>query len=112
METHAGLASAMRPVQPRAYDETRDFLTLNTWLYTTTEYFRLLQKSSPTGITDLQKIRYASRLLPGTAATWWYTLMQMGRKFDNWKEFEQAVRQEFMPEDHEHCAHEKLRNIS
>lgn len=71
MKTHVGLALAKRPVQPGAYDGTRDFLAVNTWLYATTEYFELLQESSSTDITELHRVRYASRLLTSTAAAWW-----------------------------------------
>lgn len=111
MEIHAGLELAMRPVQPGMYDGTPDFLTVNTWLYNTTEYFGLLQESSSTGTTKLQRIRYASRQLTDSAAVWWYTLMKTGRKIDRWEEFEQAVRREFIPGDHERRAWEKLWNI-
>lgn len=101
----------MRPLKPDTCDGTREFLRVNNWLYTTNDYFTLIQESVKTRITDKKRVRYAAKLLTGTEATWWLNIMQMGRIVDTWSDFEQAVPKRFIPEDHERRAREKLRII-
>ena len=51
-------------------------------------------------------------LLKGTAASWWYVLVQSQLIPATWKEFKTAVRAEFVPQDSIRRAGDKLRKLS
>ena len=51
-------------------------------------------------------------LLKGTAASWWYVLVQSQQIPATWQEFEAAVRAEFVPQYSIRRARDKLRKLS
>lgn len=53
----------------------------------------------------------ASTFLTGTAAVWWYILVQGNLVPGTWEEFEEANRKEVVPEDHVCRARDKLRKL-
>lgn len=104
--TNNALVSTMRPVKPEAFDGARDYLKLNTWLHQMGQFFSIVQSTSQTEIMDNSKVMFASLLLNGNAATWWYTLQTSGISPNTWEAFAASVRQEFIPEDHQRRARE------
>lgn len=54
---------------------------------------------------------YASPFLSGTAAVWWYTLVQSNQAPGTWNDFKSAIVREFVPEDHVRSARDKLRKL-
>jgi len=102
----------LRPNKPDAFDGTRDFLVVNTWVYKVEQYLALAQLANPTApMTDANRIMYASTFLTGTAAVWWYTVVQTALLPNTWEDFKKAVIAEFVPEDHVRRARDKLRKL-
>lgn len=100
----------LRPNKPESFAGSRDFLTVNTWLYKMTQYFSLMELANSSSISDHTKITFASTMLSGSAAIWWYTTAQTQGVPTTWTMFEEAVRKEFIPTDHERRARDKLRS--
>ena len=70
-----------------------------------------MEIASPTGIlSDANRIFYASTFLSGTAAVWWYTMVQAGQTPESWDQFKAAMIKEF-PEDHVRRAQDRLRKL-
>lgn len=91
----------LKPNKPEPFGGKRDFLTVNTWLYKVEQYLALVQISNPAApLTEGNRIMYASTLLTGTAAVWWYTVVQSNLSPGTWIELKAAVVREFVPEDH------------
>lgn len=113
METTPAVGSiSLKPNKPEVYDGKRDFLVVNTWLYKVEQYLVLVQLSNPAApLTDANRITYASTFLTGTAAVWWYTVVQANLAPTTWDTFKAAVVSEFVPEDHVRRARDKLRKM-
>lgn len=102
----------LKPNKPESYDGRRDFLVVNTWLYKVEQYLVLVQLSNPgVQLTEGNRILYASTFLTGTAAVWWYTLVQSKWPPTTWEQFKAKVVAEFVPEDHVRRARERLRKL-
>lgn len=100
----------LKPNKPDSYDGRRDYLVVNTWLYKVEQYLALTQITRPgVMLDDSSRILFASTFLTGTAAVWWYTLIQSNKIPNTWEQFKAAVVKEFVPEDHVRRARDKLR---
>ena len=54
---------------------------------------------------------FASTFLTGTAAVWWYTIVQANEVPTTWIDFKKAIVTEFVPEDHVRRSRERLRKL-
>ena len=63
---------------PKTFSGDRDFLKLNAWIYQVDEYFNIVnfRKTDEEAIDNRSKVRFASLLLDGDAALWWFTLVR------------------------------------
>ena len=102
----------LKPNKPEPYDGRRDCLVVNTWLYKVEKYLVLAGIANPAvPLNDANQILFASTFLTGTAAVWWYTLVQSGQTPTTWNEFKAAMVEEFVPEHHVRRARERLRKL-
>lgn len=62
-------------------------------------------------MSEENKIIYASKILTGTAAVWWFTIIQGQNTPQTWKNFKYAVVIELVPTDHVRRDHDKLRKL-
>lgn len=91
---------------------TRDYVTVNTWLYTVEQFLNLAQLSSPTVIiNDHNKISFASSYLKENASAWWYHSVNSPNTPTTWESFKAALIAEFVPTDHCRRARDKLRKL-
>lgn len=71
---------------------TRDLLVVNTWLYKVEQYFNLVQLANGSvALTDDNRISFATTLLTGTAAIWWYTVLKSDAVPQTRDEFSTAI---------------------
>lgn len=104
--------AAMKPTKPEPFEGRRDALVVNTWLYQINVYFDLIQVANPNlQLNDQTKISFASTLMKGNAANWWYMKIQFSDIPQSWQEFKEAVRGEFIPLDHVRRSRDKLRKL-
>ena len=75
----------MKPSKPGPFEGKRDSLVVETWLYQLDVYLNLLQVANP-------NVMFATTLLKGHAANWWYMLVQAGQAPVQWKNFKTALR--------------------
>lgn len=102
----------LKPNKPEAYDGRRDFLVVSTWLYKVEQYLVLMQLNNPAAqLLEANRILYASTFLTGTAAVWWYTLVQSNTVPTTWDQFKAKVVAEFVPDDHVRRARDKMRKL-
>lgn len=102
----------LKPNKPEPYDGTRDYLKVNTWLYTIERYLSLTQLASPTAaISDHNRISFASSYLKGNAAVLWFNMVNNSRIPTSWDEFKTMIIGEFVPADHTQRARDKLRKL-
>ena len=98
--------------RPEPFDGRRDYLVVHTWLYKVEQYLALTEITNPNvGLSDQSRIMYASTFLAGTAAVWWYTMVQSNQTPATWADFKVAITREFVPEDHVRRARDKLRKL-
>ena len=98
--------------KPEAYDGRRDALQVNTWLYQVQMYLHVSQMNNPQqAIDENMKVTVASTLLKGTAANWWFMMVQSVQAPGTWDEFCAAVRNEFIPQDSVRRARDRLRGL-
>lgn len=98
--------------KPEPYDGRRDALQVNSWLHQVQNYLYVTQANNPQqAIDEIMKVTVASSLLKGTAANWWYMLVQSGQAPGTWEEFCGAVRNEFVPQDSVRRARDRLRGL-
>lgn len=101
---------SIKPSKPEPFEGRRDALTVNTWLYQVDVYFNVMQVVHPQVVIDeTTKISFASILLKGPAANWWYMLVQSGSAPGSWEAFKTCVQNEFIPQDSVRRSREKLR---
>ena len=106
-----GMAS-LKPSKPGPYEGKRDSLTVETWLYQVDVYLNLLQVANPNVvIDDGTRVAFATTLLKGNAANWWFMVVQAGQAPGQWENFKVALRNEFVPQDSERRNRDKLRNL-
>jgi hypothetical protein len=75
-------------------------------------YLNLLQVTNPQIVLDQNtRVSFASTLLKGNAAQWWYMLVQSGQAPVAWDAFLAKVRLEFIPQDSVDRARDKLRTL-
>ena len=107
------MASIFRPNKPGDFDVRRDRLVVDAWPHQVSQYRSLVEVASPElDLIDATKISFASMLLKGTAASWWYVLVQPQQIPATWQAFEAAVRAEFFPQDSIRRARDKLPKLS
>ena len=100
----------LKPNKPEPFSGKRDAVTVAAWLYQIETYLNLLQVSNPEMPIDQGiRVSFASTLLKGNAANWWYMLVQSGQAPGTWDEFCNCVRTEFVPKDSVDRARDKLR---
>jgi len=104
--------ASLKPQKPELFSGRRDSVAVNTWLYQVEMYLNLLQVSNPQiNLDEGTKVAFASTLLKGTAAQWWYMLVQSGNAPTQWDAFLAKVRMEFIPQDSVARARDKLRAL-
>lgn len=102
----------LKPNKPEAFDGNREFLIVNTRLYSVEKYLNLSKLSSPTTpLMDHDKKKFASSYLKQNAAVWWYNLVNSPSVPITWEDFKAAVVRESVPVDHTRRARDKLRNL-
>lgn len=102
----------LKPNKPENYDGQRDFFIVNTWLYKVEQYLAIVQlANSAVELNDANLVMYASTFLTGTAALWWYNLVQANQVPLTWDTFRTAMVGEFVPEDHVRRARDRLRKL-
>lgn len=102
----------LKPNKPEAYDGSRDYVKVNTWLYMIEQYLNLTQLSAPNiVINDHNRISFASSYLKENAAVWWYHLVNLQSTPTTWDSFKEALLAEFIPVDHTRRARDKLRKL-
>lgn len=100
----------LKPNERQVFNGTRDFFTLNRWLYKVEQYFNVIQLANANfSLADGNRISYDTNLLIDTGAIWWYTILKAKNMPQTWEEFVVAIRKEFIPEDHERRARDALR---
>lgn len=104
--------ASLKPQKPELFSGRRDAVAVNTWLYQVEMYLNLLQVTNPQIILDENtRVSFASTLMKGTAAQWWYMLVQSGQAPVEWHTFLAKVRSEFIPQDSVDRARDKLRSL-
>lgn len=98
----------MKPNKPGCFDGTRDALSVRTWLYSVEKYLRLIQVGQTTELSDEVAIDFASTFLVGTAANWWFSLVQGNRVPATWEAFKVVLETEFVPQDSINRARDRL----
>ena len=107
------MTSIFRPNKPGDFDGRRERFFVDAWLYQVSQYHRLVQVASlELDLSDATKIGFASMLLKGTAASWWYVLVQSQQIPVIWQDLEAAVRAEVVPQERIRRARDKLRKLS
>jgi len=102
----------LKPNKPEPFSGKRDAVTVNAWLYQVEMYLNLQQlNNSEMPIEENTKVSFASTLLKGNAANWWYMLVQSGQAPGQWDAFVAKVRSEFIPQDSVDRSRDKLRNM-
>ena len=102
----------MKPSKPGPYEGKRVSLIVETWLYQLDVYLNLLQVSNPNVVLDENsRVMFATTLLKGHAANWWYMLVQSGQAPNQWENFKSALRTEFVPQNSERRNRDKLRSL-
>lgn len=102
----------LKPNKPEAYDGTRDYLLVNTWIYNVEQYLNLSQLSSQNVVvSDHNRIAFASSYLKKNAAVWWFNKVNSPESPTTWDSFKNALTAEFIPEDHCRRARNCLRKI-
>jgi len=105
--------SMIKPNKPGCYEGKRNLLAVNSWLYQVKQYLDLVQVgSSGTILDDGTRISFASTFFTGTAASWWYTVVQSQKIPTTWPEFENALRTEFVPQDSLRRSRDKIRKLT
>jgi len=103
--------TTLKPNKPEAFDGKRDLLVVNGWIYQVEQYFSLVQFTG-VNLDDNIRISFASSLMKGNAAKWWYIQVQGGAQPNTWVEFTTALRNEFVPSDSMRRARDKLRALT
>ena len=104
--------ASLKPNKPELFTGKRDAVTVAAWLYQVDTYLNLLQVSNPgMNLDEAVRVSYASTLLKGNAAHWWYMLVQSGQTPGTWEAFCNMVRTEFVPSDSVDRARDKLRAL-
>ena len=107
---------SLKPNRPEPFTGKRDHLTVETFLHTVVNYISLVQVINPAVLVgEEQVVAFASTLLQGSAANWWYIVCQTNDKPNTFQEFANALRAEFIPQDHIRRARNylsRLRQIS
>ena len=102
----------LKPNKPEPFSGKRDAVTVNAWLYQVDMYLNLLQLNNPEAPIDQNtRVSFASTLLKGYAANWWYMLVQSGQAPSQWDAFVAKVRIEFIPQDSVDRARDRLRSL-
>lgn len=103
--------TSIKPNKPRPFFGKRDEFEVRTWIYQVKQYLALVEVGHPTGLTQETKISFASTFFAGTAAAWWYTLVNSNSIPTTWEAFEKAIIEEFIPFDSVQRSRDKLRRL-
>jgi len=104
--------ASLKPGKPSPFEGKRDSLTVETWLWQVDVYLNLMQAANPNiAVDDGTRIAFASTLLKGNAANWWFMVVQAGQAPGQWENFKATLRAEFVPQDSERRNRDKLRNL-
>lgn len=101
----------IKPKRPDAYDGKRDHMTVEAWIYSVESYLKLVQLGSTVAISDNDKMTFAATLFSGSAANWWFVVVQSNQVPETWIEFLSRIREEFVPFDAERLARDRLHSI-
>ena len=101
-----------KPEKPSTYDGKREAIVVETWLYQVEAYLNILMVANPNmQLDEGTRVCYATTLLKGNAANWWFMLVQAGQAPGQWEDFKNVLRSEFVPQDSERRNRDKLRNL-
>lgn len=103
--------TSIKPNKPRPFYGKRDEFEVRTWIYQVKQYLALVEVGHLTGLTQETKISFASTFFAGTAAAWWYTLVNSSTIPTTWEAFEKAIIDEFIPFDSVQRSRDKLRRL-
>ena len=105
METEEASIPRIKLQQPPVFKGERQGLKVKVWLYQVEKYLGL---SNILPANQTFAVNYASTLLQGQAAIWWYTVVQRNAIPTTWPELKGAVIKEFIPFDSTMSARESL----
>ena len=92
---------SLKPSKPEPFSGKRDHLTVETYIHTVYNYIKLMEVISPSVfVGEPEAVAFASTLLQGSAANWWYIIRQSNEKTSNFHAFANALRKEFISQDH------------
>lgn len=102
---HADLPHLLKGLKPPTYAGERDLNELDTWIFTTNEYFRVQG-----ALSEEQKVTMAALLLKGQAATWFRDLCERGAEHrpQTFDALVHELRAMFMPVGREKMARDRL----
>lgn len=79
-----------------AFDGSRDFLKVSTWLYKMVPFFTPVRATNNAVLSESAMVNFASFLQKDSAAVWRYTFHVSNCIQEKWAEFEAAIRNEFI----------------
>ena len=92
---------SLKPSKPEPFSGKRDYLTVETVIHTVYNYIKLVEIINPSVLLgETKAVAFASTLLQGSAANWCYIICQSNEKPSSFQEFANALREEFIPQDH------------
>lgn len=104
--------TTIKPIKPEPFDGRQDWLVVNVWLYQVTVYHSVLQITETNVVlADSTNIGFATTLMKGTAASWWYMNVQTQTAPDDRENFKQAIKKELVPLDKALFSCDRLRNF-
>lgn len=110
--TQGGMSAGHKARPPEAYDGQRDDKVLENFFYDMGQYLDTLS-----GYNDESKVRTAATFLSGSAKLWWRARAEDLKagvavvKVDNWDEMQEALREQFKPENSAWIARSQLMNL-
>lgn len=110
-QRHSGSLS-LKPNKSECYDGSSGFVIVSNCLYTVHQYLSLDMLSKQTAcLSGKIKIIFAASFFTSDAASWWYTIIQLGQVPTTWDKFKTLVMREFIPSDHIRKTRRKLRRL-
>lgn len=104
--------SQLKPKKPDNFSGKRDQFAVQSWLYQVKQYITLVQVGPNDAVIDEPtQISFASSFFTSTAANWWYTIVAANQIPVTWANFENMVKNEFIPFDSVQRTRDKMRKL-
>ena len=87
------MSNSIKPNKPSPFLGRRDEFEVRTWIYQVKQYLSLVEVGNLTGLTEETKISFASTFFQGTAAAWWYTLVNSNSIPKTWLSLKKQLLQ-------------------